>query len=226
MKHANFHGIVAGDIIDSSELSSEKRRRLDQLLTEAHDTVGEAFGEDLPYPLAVSAGDEWRMYIERPSRVLAAAIAFWTSLKARDLNSRMVVAVGEVDFIDQGDLNRADGTALRCAGRRLHEISEDADKFGLFIPARKDEMARLWMETTSELTNILLDDLTSSQARAVTEMICGVCGTNETPTLKEIAARWKPRPVTAQTVSKHLQRARWPSIDRTLQRFEDFWDYW
>lgn len=223
MENRNYHGVVAGDIIASSELATDVRRELSDKMIEAYDEVRDAFGAETPYPLAISAGDEWRMYIEHPACALAVSMGFWTRLKARNLASRMVLAVGEIDFVENQDLHRADGPALRSAGRSLDAISETAAKFGLFVPVEQDPVARLWTETTGELTDILLGDLTVSQARAVAEMICGTYGSGGAPTRQEIADRWQPRPVTAQTISEHLQRARWPAIDRTLKRFEQFW---
>lgn len=219
-KPPRLHAVIAGDVVDSSKLSTERRRRLASLLTAAHRDMTHAFGDDLPHDIAIVAGDEWRMYVERPKSALAAALALCTQLRADDIISRAIVVIDEVDFIEGGDLQNSDGPAFRRAGRGLDALSETGRRFDLLVPDAAGRRATLFAEMTGELVDVLLDVLTASQARSVAEMIRGVAA-GSPPTTSEIAGRWEPEPITRQAVGKHLERARWGVFERTLDRFAE-----
>lgn len=223
MNTADLQAVVAGDIVASTELSKQKRRRLADTIDAAYTDIRDAFGTAVPHPLAISAGDEWRIYVDDPEQALAVAVGFSTRLQARELTSRMVLVADTVDFIDQGDLHRSDGPAFRRAGRRLKTMAGSDSRFTMLLPTDDESVASIWAESTGELVDILLDDLTAAQARAVTEMICETRKTGSKPTLQQIGNRWSPDSIGKQTVSQHLRRARWPAIQRTLRRYERFW---
>lgn len=219
MNSHSLHAVVAGDIIGSSELSTNKRRQLAEILQSAYDDVAGVFGRDLPYEIAVSAGDEWRIFVDRPRAALAASLAFWARLRQQDIRSRMVLVIDEIDFIDNGDLNSSDGAAFRRAGRGLSAVLGDKWIFALLLPEEATPISGLAAELAGELVDVLLRDLTAAQARPVAEMICGI-SRGEKPTTSEIAERWAPEPISRQAVGKHLSRSRWPALRRTLDRFE------
>ncbi|MFW5968916.1 MAG: hypothetical protein ACOCV2_15435 [Persicimonas sp.] len=213
-----LHAVIAGDVVDSSKLSTERRRGLAPQITAIHRDVADAFGGDLPHDIATVAGDEWRMYVDRPRSALAAALALCTKLRAEDIISRVIVVIDEVDFIEEGDLQNSDGPAFRRAGRGLDALSKRERRFDLLLPDSVDRRATLFAEMTGELVDVLLDDLTAAQARSVAEMIRGVAA-GAPPTTSEIAGRWEPDPISRQAVGKHLHRARWDVFERTLDRF-------
>ena len=219
MVPTELHGVVAGDIVNSSEMESGKRRQLPDILESAYGEVARAFGEHLPFELAISAGDEWRIYVECPKVALAASLAFWTRLKAADVTSRMVLAIDAIDFINNGDLHTSDGAAFRRAGRGLEVILGDELQFALLLPDERGELGKICAELTGELVDILLKDLTAAQARAVAQMLCPRHG-GTAPTTSEIAERWEPEPISRQAVGKHLHRGGWPVIERTIERYE------
>ena len=194
------------------------RRRLAAILRSSYDRVAEVFGESLPYEVAISAGDEWRIYVSCPEAALAVSLAFWTRLRVEGVTSRMVLAVGTVDFIDGGDLHTSDGAAFRRAGRGLEERLGDKSLFALVLPQERGELGEVCAELTSELVDILLKGLTPSKARAVAEMLRPPGG--QAPTTSDIAARWEPDPISRQAVGKHLKRGQWPAIRRTIERYE------
>ena len=172
MAQIDLHAVVAGDIVDSSEMESGMRRQLPAILESAYGEVARAFGEYLPFELAISAGDEWSIYVECPKVAIAVSLAFWTRLKAGDVTSRMVLAIDAVDFINNGDLHTSDGASFRRAGRGLEVIVGDELQFALLLPDERGELGEIFAELTGELVDILLNDLTAPQARALAEMLC------------------------------------------------------
>ena len=217
-----LHAVVAGDVVGSSELATDIRRQLPDLLDETHDEVAEKFGRLLPDNLAISAGDEWRMYVDDPAAALAASLAYWTRLKSRGIVCRMVLAVDTIDFIDDGNLHRSDGAAFRQAGRGLQLLTDPASfetHFNMLLPGNNNETAELCGEAITDLVEMLLTDLTEAQAQAIAEKLTdGARG--EATTTADIAGRWQPEPISRQAVSKHLNRGNWPRLQRTIRRFE------
>lgn len=71
----------------------------------------------------------------------------------------------------------------------------------------------------SDLIDHLYHHWTEAQAQAVAGMLKGV-NTERTITQKAIAEQWDPEPITRQTVNRHLKRAHWDRLARTLHRFE------
>ncbi len=219
MTEPELHAVVAGDIVGSTELDAQVRRNLAGILEDAYETVLSTYGDALPYELALSAGDEWRLYIARPEVALAVSLAFYARLKERDITSRLVLAIDEIDFIEDGDLHNSDGAAFRRAGRGLAAVLGEQWRFALLLPDDENPLGELCGEFLGELVDILLKELTPAQARAVAEMICLSRG-DQRVTTTEIARRWKPDEITRQAVGKHLQRAGWSVFERTLNRYE------
>lgn len=219
MQGSSVHAVIAGDIVGSSKLSADRRRTLASTLTSEYEQIAESFGATLPYDIAISAGDEWRMYVERPAASLAAALAIWAGLKAREITTRVIVVVDTIDFIDEGDLNKSDGTAFRRAGRGLKSVLGDEWQFAVMLPRIVGDLGEMCGEVTGELVDILVKDSTAAQARAIAEMTRGFAR-GDMPTTTEVAERWVPEPISRQAVGKHLERGRWPVFLRTLKRFE------
>ena len=213
------YGVIAGDIVGSTELSTELRRRLPEILESSYRALRSAYRDQLPYELAIAAGDEWRIAVDDPHVALAVSLAFATRLKARDITSRVVVAIDTIDFIEDGDLHRSDGAALRRAGRGLKKLERGDRNFDLVVPSTSSEPCALSAASIADLVDLLLDDLTAAQSRAVASMLCGV-DDGTYPTATSIAEDWTPEPISRQAVGKHLSRARWPRIKDTLDRFQ------
>jgi hypothetical protein len=76
------------------------------------------------------------------------------------------------------------------------------------------------MESLFEFVDHLLHHWTAAQALAVFGRLRAF-GTDVDVTQAQIAAEWEPEPITRQSVNRHLKRAHWPRLKRTLHRCEE-----
>lgn len=214
----DLHAVATGDIVESSELSSVQRRRLPERLRTAYATAQKHAPDALPYDLAIMGGDGWQCYVDDPSQALARLLHFWTLLRADGFCSRFALAVDTIDFITNGNLNESDGAAFRRSGRALQTLSDErwAD---CVLPESDVPVCALAAEGLIELIDHLMHQWTEAQVQAVAGMLKGV-GTEISVTQASIAEQWVPEPITRQTVNRHLQRAHWSRLERTLSRFE------
>lgn len=215
---SDLHAVATGDIIGSSELSTDERRSLPDRIRGAYATVREAAPDALPYNLAIMGGDGWQCYIENPAQALARVLHFWTCLWADGLRSRFAIAVDTVDFIRNGNLNESDGAAFRQSGRALEQLTDDHWSVCV-LPESVSTPNSLATDSMFELVDLLLHEWTRAQAQAVSGMLQDV-GTEKSVTQQAVAEAWSPAPITRQSVSSHLQRAQWSRVERTASLFE------
>lgn len=213
----DLHAVATGDIVASSELPDAKRRRLPEALRDAYAEVQTLAPEILPYDLAIMGGDGWQCYVRDPDQALPRILQFCTFLRADGLRSRCALAFDTVDFIDEDDLGASDGAAFRRSGHALQHFPKE-QQMACLLPDALSPVYHLAAESLCELIDHLILNWTEAQAQAVAGMLRGI-GTDVSITQEAIAEQWEPEPVTRQTVNRHLQRAYWPRLERTLSRF-------
>ncbi|MEF8865830.1 MAG: hypothetical protein V5A20_08720 [Salinibacter sp.] len=124
-----------------------------------------------------------------------------------------------VDFISDGNLNESDGAAFRQSGRALETLEDDCWAVCV-LPKSASITSSLAVDGMFELVDLLLHEWTEAQARAVAGMLGGV-GTERSVTQQAVADAWSPEPITRQSVNRHLQRANWSRIERTVSIFRE-----
>ena len=215
---SDLHAVATGDVIGSSELSVDERRRLPERLRAAYATARKAAPDALPYDLAIVGGDGWQCYVEDPSQTLPRVLHFWTHLRADGLHSRFAIAIDTVDFISDDGLNESDGAAFRQSGRALKKLDDDHWAV-CFLPEWTSITGSVAADSMVELMDLLLHEWTEAQAQAVAGMLQGM-GTEKSVTQQAVAETWSPDPITRQSVNRHLQRAKWSRVERTVRLFE------
>lgn len=218
LEPSGLHAVVTGDTVGSSDFPPDVRRHLPETLHSAYETIRQRDPASLPYDLAITGGDGWQWYIQNPHTALARVLHFWTLLFAREVSSRMILAVDTIDFLSEEDLNESDGPAFRRSGLQLSTLDEKA-RFECVLPKEASAAHHLAAESMSELVDHLLQQWTEAQAQAISGRISTV-GAGDEITQQEIAENWSPEPITRQTVNRHLKRAHWDRLQRTLDRFE------
>lgn len=213
-----LHAVATGDVVASTELSSSERQRLPRQLREAHALVQDHATESLPHRLAITRGDGWQCYIKKPIQALAHVLRFWTLLCANSLRSRFALAIDTIDFISEGGLNESDGLAFRRSGRGLHALN-DEQWASCMLPEATSSAHQLAADGIFELIDHLLHEWTDAQAQATAGML-GSIGTDHSVTQKAIAEKWDPEPITRQSVNRHLQRAHWARLKRSIGYFK------
>ncbi|MCS4185609.1 hypothetical protein GGP48_000279 [Salinibacter ruber] len=215
---SKLHAVATGDIVESSDLPADRRRQLPDRLRSTYETVQQTAPEELPYELAITGGDGWQCYVRNPATALARLLHFWTLLYAQGLPSRMALVVDTVDFVSEEDLNESDGRAFRRSGRLLSSLNGER-WFDGALPTDASEAHHVASEGIGELVDLFFHEWTEAQARAIAGMI-GTIGTEREITQEKIAAQWTPEPVTRQAINRHLKRAHWNRVERTVTRFE------
>ena len=217
-KFSELRAVATGDIVGSSDLPADRRRQLPDRLRSAYDAVQHTAPEALPYDLAITGGDGWQCYVRNPATALARLLHFWTLLYVQGLPSRMALVVDTVDFVSEEDLNESDGRAFRRSGRLLSSL-DDERWFDCSLPDDSSEVHHVAVGSIGELIDLFFHEWTEAQAQAIAGMI-GTIGTEREITQEKIAEQWTPEPVTRQAVNRHLKRAHWNRVERTVSRFE------
>lgn len=211
------YAIVSGDVIASSRLSPAERRRLQRALATASTSVHKAFPRAVPAGATIVGGDGWQMLVAEPALALRASLFFRARLRAtmesHQLDTRMVIAVGTVDFLPGDRVSEGDGAAYRLSGRGLQTLGRTEN--ALFLsPGWAHERT---VQVIVTLVDLVAARWSDKQALAVTGALRGW-------TQEKIArTSWKP-PISQQAVAQHLGRAGWNGVERAVEYCETVLD--
>ncbi|MGL4513659.1 MAG: hypothetical protein ACRCT8_11270 [Lacipirellulaceae bacterium] len=205
------YAVLTGDVVGSSELAADDRKKLPSLLREVERGLGRLLGDGLAAPMAVFGGDSWQVLLARPSDALRAALFVRASLQGSELgiDTRVAVAVGTIDFVPDGRIEEADGEAFRLSGRLLKEGLGKRRRLGFTAadPAR----AERWDLVFALVDGLVRAAWTPKRARAITGALLG-------ETEAQIADAEEP-PTTRQAVHKRLELADWGLLEAAVEGY-------
>ena len=220
IEKGKIYAVITGDVVGSSRLDEAARRELFDVMRLVGKELAEWLGDKtMPLPVDIFAGDSWQLLLSDPARAMDAAVFYRAGLiaemgkkKARQkVDTRMVIAVGDIDFVPGNRVSEGEGWAFRESGRALAEKNSP-------------HLMRLQMQSASgysgwDSTVILLDTLlrrrlTAPRARALKEALKGHSS-------EEIAQGWNP-PISRSAVTKHLRSVDWEQIKEVLEHFRIF----
>lgn len=208
-----WYAVVTGDVVGSSRLSVARRRQLHDAMTAAALAVVKAFAGDLAAPPGITGGDGWQMLATAPDRSLRAALYYRAHVRAamqtHRLDTRMVIAIGTVDFVPGDRVAEGDGEAYRLSGRALRELGRSENAAFVF-PGAAPQAA---LDVIVKLVDLVAGGWSDRQALAVTGALRGW-------TQVEIATKTWPEPISQQAVAQHLARAGWSTVEHALAHFE------
>jgi len=213
-------GVVTGDIVGSSDLPQNERRALYDTMREAGQLVEEHFAVAIALPVDIFAGDTWQILLSDPPTTLRVATFYRSIIRSqmtdegrdRKLDTRLVMAIGPIDFVPAQRTSEGEGEAFRLSGRGL----KDLDKHTRMAFHHADaSQARVWDTIARLLDAIITGQWTAARARALTGALLSW-------TQLEIAELW-PDPIRQATVSTHLRDAAWPAIESAIKAFEESW---
>lgn len=201
------YAVITGDIIDSSSLEAADRKRLPELIHEVSATLVDWLGEEALTPISIFGGDSWQTLVAEPSDALRVAIFVRASLLASPLNvdTRVAIAIGGVDFVPESGIEEADGEAFRLSGRLLHE-GMGRRTLAFTHPAK--EVAQHWDLVCHLIEALIRTNWTANRARALTGAMRGLSG-------EKTGELWSP-PISKQTVARHLIEAGWDAIEASI----------
>ncbi|TWT95882.1 hypothetical protein Pla108_29590 [Botrimarina colliarenosi] len=206
------YAVITGDVIDSSSLASADRQRLPALIHEVSATLVDWFGDEKLTPISIFGGDSWRVLLASPADALRVGLFIRASLLASGLNidTRMAIAVGGVDFVPDGDIEQADGEAFRLSGRELGEMANGSTNLGF---ACADALtSRHWSLVFCLVDALIRTNWTANRARAVSGALRDWPGSR-------IGELW-PTAISKQTVGRHLAEAGWDAVLLAVIEYE------
>lgn len=205
--------VLTGDIVGSTKLSGDQRRRLHDVLAEVSEELRQRFGTAIPYELDVFRGDSWQIMVTEPRLALRVALRFRARLRSRfedvKVDTRVGIGVGGVDFLPEKGVSTGDGDAFRRSGWAFEELTR-GERMAF---AGRGPHSRC-LDVCVRLIDYPAAHWTARQAYAVAEALLG-------HTQEEIAEGWMDRPITQQAVAQHLARAGWHAVDTAVGYFEE-----
>ena len=208
--------VATGDMVNSSQLPQPVRAALPDTLRDAYAEATEGLPPEAVSELALVSGDGWQCLFHTPEQALGRVLQLAAQLQAEGLATRMALALGTVDRL-RTDLNASDGPALRRSGRGLQQLRAD-QRFDLLLPDDVPVATTVAAGAIAELCDAWIQAWTPAQAQAMAGVLRGWDGA-PVRTQADVAEAWTPEPITRQTVNRHLHRAGWPRLERTLHRF-------
>ncbi|MBD3335805.1 MAG: hypothetical protein GF355_09840 [Candidatus Eisenbacteria bacterium] len=207
------YAIVTGDVVGSSELAAAQRRKLNAVMAGVSKELKRAFKDAVPLPAAVFRGDSWQLLVEHPAQALRVALYYRASLRAATpagIDTRLVIAVGRIDFIPGTRVAEGDGPAYRLSGRALQAM------------VRRERMRFVYPSHPAErplaLIVHLLDGLVMRWSDKQSLAVSGALrGWNQ----EKIASKSWSDPISQQAVAQHLDRAGWSYVAAGLEYFEE-----
>ncbi len=205
--------VVTGDIIGSTRLSGKARRRLLQVMKAGSKDVRIAFGRSVPFEVDVFRGDSWQLLITQPRDCLDVALYYRCLIRAGmgplRVDTRLSIAIGDVDLMPGDRVSQGDGEAYRLSGRGLEGL-KGHQRMIFSFPSRLEDEGLRAIRALVLLIDALFVRWTPKQAEAVKWVLKGV-------RQEEIAANWPTGPISQQAVAQHLTKAGWYNLSKGLE---------
>ena len=201
------HAVITGDIIGSSQLSSEQRQQLPQFLEQAAQTITSLQPGCIEGELEAFRGDSWQAYLPNPSQALAVGLMLRCHLWGeRGIETRLSIGFGTVDHLDLDKISLSQGEAFVLSGRGLNDM-EDGRIFALHSAHPLQPL----LDAIAALFDAQLKAWTQKQAQAAALALSG-------KPQSELAQSLQP-PISAQAFGKHLASANWKLVKTALDSF-------
>lgn len=214
-----YRSVLTGDIVASTELSSEERKELPDRIRDAYRYIADLLPGALPFAIDIFRGDSIQIYVADPAEALVVAVWFMSRTKATaGVETRMALAVDTVEFINEINVSESDGKAFRRSGRTLNELG--STHLRCVAPATADPQYQLTLDVVAALMDHLIVGWTEQQAQAVALAIEGKIR-GESALQKYIAGTWQPEPISQQAVSAHLQSATWKLVEKSFDWYRE-----
>lgn len=204
------YAVISGDIIGSSKLPPSERADLLNTMKHLSNELRNFLGQSVPLDVDIYAGDAWQLLVAEPRDALRAAIFFRAGIIAKTkkkVDTRLVVAMGKVDFVPNERVSEGDGEAFRLSGRTLKETT--GKQHLRFVAAAMADSIH-W-DATFGLIDAVMKRWSPKQAQAV-------CGALQGWSHADIAAQASP-PIVRSVVTRSLAEANWHAIARVIEIF-------
>jgi tagatose-1,6-bisphosphate aldolase non-catalytic subunit AgaZ/GatZ len=193
-----LYSVLTGDIIGSSQLSSSEQKKIGEVFRKITLELKEFFPDAVKYDLDHYRGDGWQLLIHQPEQSLKIAIFIRALLKSGylqlKLDSKISIAIGEVDAISEERISQSRGAAFTNSGRELEKLKERN-----FCFYYNDETANEYVNLLFGFIDRIVAYWSDKQAYAVLGVLRGL-------SQNKIAA-WLPEKIKQPSVTERLQGA-------------------
>lgn len=209
-------GILTGDIVSSSEIPGEMRRRLPYFLRSVAQNMRSRYGGAVRHPVDIFRGDSWQLVVVRPEQALRVALdvrcALYSLNPDHPIITRIGIGIGKADFIPKNAVSEGDGPAFRISGQALEEMDRN-QRLAIRIAEPNESGECRALPVLATLMDTIAGRWTAKQSMAVS-------GALRALTQEQIGSAWKPNPITQQAVAQHLESAGWNAIHTGVDFFE------
>jgi hypothetical protein len=198
--------VLLGDLIDSRRFAAPAVDAAMDNLRTATDGLAPLTG---PAHFTRFRGDGWQLVTARPEMALRLAIASLAALaRTTGPRTRLVIGLGEIESLAEGDLGAASGSAFLRSGQALDELPSRRRLAALGAPSA----VASWLDCTLYLIEYISDRWSAPQAEAVALAVAPGWETQG-----DLAERLG---ITRQAIHARLSGAGVPALTAALAAFE------
>jgi hypothetical protein len=212
--------VLTGDIVNSSMLDAQERQNLFAAFPELSRMLRQRYPDEFRYNISNFRGDGWQLILNQPRKLLEICLFIRTYLRfaisEKEIDSRVGIGVGKVDFVPAGNVSAGYGSAYTVSGHLLEGLASN-QRMALGFDTDQQPFIHATASTLVELIDAIITSWGSSQCQAVFWALQGLTQT-------QIAERWLPAPIKQPSVSNNLNRSAWATIRKTLAFFEEVID--
>lgn len=212
-----IYAVLTGDLVGSTELTPEERRRLPSLLRGAVDRARIGFPEAVHGEIDIFRGDSWQLVLSDPVQALRIGLFLRAVIRSapgeHPLDSRLAVGYGPVDYLPEQDISTGNGPAFYLSGSGLESAWKNCRMVLNFPDAVESRLTRA-LNIIVRLIDLQVNHWTPKQAEAVSGALIEL-------TQKQIGRGWVREQVSQQAISQHLEGAGWVKIKSSLEFTEE-----
>ena len=214
-ENTSFMGVLTGDIVRSSSLDNDRRKKLFDSLLELSILLEDNYSNDIVEKLSKFRGDSWQLLIKNPGKCLEISLFIRTYIrykfKTEKLDSRIGIAIGSVDYIPKQNISEGFGAAYTISGELLDSLKKT--RMSIRIESGLENKYSPFLTSLTNATDAIITSWTAAQCQVVFWSL-------QKMTQTQISERWQPAPIAQSSVAKHLKAAQWYYIKETLAVFE------
>lgn len=211
-----IYAVLTGDIIQSSSLDIPRREYLYNALQELSILLQTRYPKEMVQEMVKYRGDGWQLLINAPQKAFEISLFIRTylrfTLKPEQLDSRIAIAIGKVDFIPEKNISEGFGRAYTDSGKLLDELI--SRRLGFKLAGLGDKRLNQLIAGLIHVYDELITSWTPAQCQAVYLSL-------QYATQKEIGMHWQPKSVSQVAIAHHLKAANWNIVKEGLQLFEE-----
>lgn len=205
--------VITGDIVNSSSLNLDQRKRLQVSFGELSQTLMKS-SPNIPYSIENFRGDSWQLILSSPITCMRTSVmirSFFRALFSNpQVDSRIAIGIGRINFIPEGNFTAGDGPAFTISGHALDTLKNRA----MVIKFERINPFVNLLDGYLLLLDQLISSWSSGQSQSVFWSLQGY-------KQKEIAKLWIPKPISQAAVSKHLFAAHWDACEKSIKIIDE-----